>query len=218
MLPPFVNTQLLDEALTHRSVTNEASHAISNERLEFLGDAVLELATTQFLYQRFPDAAEGLLTSYRSSLVRRSQLSQVAAILGVGEFLKLSKGEESMGGRSNPALLENAFEAIVGALYLDQGFDACYRFLAEHLFSQVDEVIANNLHKDYKSTLQETVQAEGKPTPVYTTLSASGPDHDRIFEIAVNVAGQEYGVGKGKSKQEASQMAAKAALEKIAKS
>lgn len=200
--------------MTHRSSVNESRGIVSNERLEFLGDAVLELATTKYLYARFPEANEGLLTSYRSSLVKRSMLATVAKTLEIGPKLRMSHGEEASGGRENPALLENAFEALVGALYQDQGFDVCYEFLLEHLFVHTDAVIAGNLHKDYKSTLQETVQAKGQSTPVYKTLSATGPDHSKTFEVAVVVDGETLGTGTGKSKQEASQMAAKAALEK----
>lgn len=217
MLPTFTNSALLEEALTHRSALNEIAHQ-SNERLEFLGDAVLELATTIFLYQKYPEANEGLLTSYRASLVRRVMLAEVATTLGLGERLIMSKGEEAMGGRKNPALLENAFEALVGALYQDQGFAPVYEFLESNLFVHVDEVIANNLHRDFKSTLQELIQSQSRPTPHYHTVKESGPDHDKTFTVEVKVEDETLGSGEGKSKQEASQMAAKSALEKIGQS
>lgn len=216
MLPPFKNPALLEEAFVHRSAVNESKGTVSNERLEFLGDAVLELATTIFLYKRLPDVPEGILTSFRSSLVKKTTLAKVALNLGLGDMLKMSRGEEAMGGRKNPALLENTFEAFIGALFLDQGFDACYAFLDENLFIRFDEINDNNLHRDDKSLLQESVQAQGKPTPVYETLESHGPDHDKTFKVAVSVDAHRLGVGEGKSKQEASLRAAKAALEKIA--
>jgi ribonuclease-3 len=215
MLPTFHNPSLLTEALTHRSAVNEAKGSVSNERLEFLGDAVLELSTTIFLYERLPDAPEGILTSFRSSLVKKSMLAKVATELGLGEELKMSHGEELMGGRKNPALLENTFEAFIGALFKDQGFNACHKFLQKHLFIHFDEISAKNLHRDHKSTLQEHIQSQGRPTPSYQTLESSGPDHSKTFTVAVKVGDERLGVGTGKSKQDASQMAAKDALEKI---
>src|SRR6185369_4662389 len=160
-------------------------------------------------------APEGLLTSFRSSLVKKAMLSKVAKQIGLGIELKMSHGEELMGGRENPALLENTFEAFIGALFLDQGFDACASFLEAELFIHFDEISAKNLHRDQKSTLQETVQAEGRPTPTYRTLEESGPDHSKTFTVAVMVGNEQLGIGAGKSKQEASQMAAKDALEKM---
>lgn len=213
-LPTFNDPKLLEEALTHRSAVNEKLGIVSNERLEFLGDAVLELATTMFLYQKLPQEPEGILTSFRSALVKRQMLARVAKQLGLGLQLKMSRGEEQMGGRENPALLENTFEAVVGALFRDQGFEPCYQFLANELFTHFDEIMAKNLHRDHKSQLQETVQAESKPTPTYETLEESGPDHQKTFTVAVNVGKERLGIGVGKSKQEASQMAAKDALEK----
>lgn len=218
MLPTFKNPALLEEALTHRSAVNENAGRTSNERLEFLGDAVLELATTMFLYKKLPDAPEGLLTSFRSSLVKKQMLSQVALTLKLGDQLHMSHGEELMGGRLNPALLENTFEALVGALFEDQGFDACYAFLDEHLFIHFDEINEKNLHRDHKSMLQELVQSQGKATPTYETLESTGPDHSKTFTVAVMVDSQQLGSGSGKSKQEASQAAAKDALEKMSQS
>ena len=213
MLPIFLNSKLFSEALTHRSLLNERKGIKSNERLEFLGDAVLELATTKYLYHRYPEAAEGLLTSYRAALVKRSMLAQVAQELGIDDQLLLSHGEEAAGGRKNPALLENTFEAIVGALYLDQGFEACESFLEKQVFTKAQALIDNNLIKDYKSNLQESIQSQGKETPTYSTIEAIGPDHNKTFTVAVLSEGKEIGRGTGRSKQEASQAAAKAALE-----
>lgn len=215
-LPSFNSPKLRKEALIHRSAVNEKLGIRSNERLEFLGDAVLELAATLFLYKKLPDAPEGLLTSFRSALVRRHTLAKVAKHLGLGQELMMSKGEEQMGGRENPALLENTFEAFVGALFQDQGFDACFEFLERELFVHFDEISAKNLHRDHKSQLQEIVQAKGNPTPTYETLESSGPEHSKTFTVAVIVGKDRLGIGSGKSKQEASQMAAKDALEKMA--
>lgn len=215
MLPAFKNPELLAEALTHRSAVNEKLGIVSNERLEFLGDAVLELATTMFLYKKMPTEQEGILTSFRSALVKRSMLARVAKTIGLGLELKMSRGEEQMGGRENPALLENTFEALIGALFLDQGFDACYKLLETELFIHFDEISELNLHKDQKSQLQEFIQAQSRPTPIYKTLEESGPDHNKTFTVAVMVGEDHLGTGTGKSKQEASQMAAKDALEKM---
>src|SRR5260221_3206566 len=218
MLPTFKNPMLLSQALTHRSAVNEQAGITSNERLEFLGDAVLELATTMFLFKKLPDAPEGLLTSFRSSLVKKQMLARVAKDLGFGNELKMSHGEELMGGRENPALLENTFEAFVGALFEDQGFDACYQFLDRELFIHFDEINEKNLHRDHKSMLREKVQAESKPTPGYETIESTGPNHSKTFTVAVLVNTERLGVGSGKSKQEASQAAAKDALEQMSQS
>lgn len=215
MLPTFHDPHLFELAMTHRSATNDGTGRQSNERLEFLGDAVLELATTKFLFNRFTDAQEGILTTYRSSLVNRFMLSALARELKLGEQMIMSRGEEQAGGRENMALLENTFEAFIGALYLDQGYDACENFLQTNLFPRIDDVIANNLHTNHKSVLQEHVQSQGKATPIYETLEAVGPDHDKTFTMAVILDGEQFATGTGKSKQDATQDAAKHALEKL---
>lgn len=214
MLPPFKNTLLEITALTHRSALNEelSQAKESNERLEYLGDAVLELATTRFLYDRFPEKPEGELTSFRSALVKTTTLAIVAKELGLGEKLIMSKGEESGGGRSNEGLLANTFEAFVGALYLDQGFEAVEKFLNEVLFPRFDHIYANKLYRDSKSLLQELVQAKNLPTPIYQVTSESGPDHDKVFTVVVKVDDKEVASGEGKSKQLAQQAAAQKAL------
>lgn len=215
-LPPFKDQKLLTEALTHRSYLNENKDSEShNERLEFLGDAVLELAVSQALYHKFPKKKEGELTALRAALVRTSTLASAAQKLGLGQTLLLSKGEEVSGGRTNPSLLANTFEACLGAIYLDQGFEAVVEFLNRHLFPQLTTIIDQKLFKDYKSTLQEIVQASGSNSPAYSVLSESGPDHDKIFTVAVLIDGQEIAAGKGKSKQTAQQSAARLALEKL---
>jgi ribonuclease III len=213
-LPTFLQEELLTTALTHRSALNEKNSTAqeSNERLEFLGDAVLELATTKYLYVAFPREPEGTLTAYRSALVKTTSLAQVAQSLELGERIYMSKGEEASGGRSNESLLANTFEAVVGALYLDQGFESVEQFLTEHLFLMVDEILKKGLYRDAKSHLQEVVQAKGLPTPTYEVIKEVGPDHDKEFTIRALVGTKVIGVGIGKSKQLAQQAAAQAAL------
>lgn len=216
-LPNFQNPQLLNLALTHRSALNEklSEASESNERLEFLGDAVLELLTTKYLFDQYPDEPEGVLTAYRSSLVKTTTLAKLATELGLGERLIMSKGEEGGGGRANESLLADTFEAVLGALYLDQGLEAVEQFLNTHLFPKFDEIKAQGLYKDAKSQLQELVQAQGKPTPLYQVLSEVGPDHDKQFQVAVLVEDQILAKGSGKSKQSAHQSAAQTALNKL---
>lgn len=216
-LPLFQNPALLTNALTHRSALNErvSTSPESNERLEFLGDAVLELATTEFLYERFPEKPEGELTAFRSALVKTVTLAQVATRLGLGEQLYMSKGEEATGGRSNVSLLADTFEAVVGALYLDQGYSAAKRFLEQELFVEFDTILEQKLYKDAKSQLQEVVQAKGFEAPTYEVIAEDGPDHDKQFTVAVSVGGAVRGTGVGKSKQLAQQEAATQALGKF---
>lgn len=216
MLPTFTNSKLLLTALTHRSALNEKgnSSSESNERLEFLGDAVLELIATEFLYRKFPKEPEGTLTAYRSALVKTTSLAEVATKLGLGEQLKMSKGEEATGGRANPSLLADTLEAVIGALYLDQGTEAVVVFLNEHLFTSLDTILEQRLYKDPKSELQERVQAQGLETPNYVVVSEAGPDHSKEFTVAVYVGPMIAGQGQGKSKQQAQQAAAQEALEK----
>lgn len=206
----------METALTHRSAINEklSRSKESNERLEYLGDAVLELATSEFLFHKFPSEPEGKLTAYRSALVKTDTLAQVAKKLKLGEKLKMSKGEEKSGGRQNQSLLANTMEAVIGALYLDQGFEAVKKFLNQHLFPQVEEIVKQQLYKDPKSHLQELVQARKLPTPKYQIVDEVGPDHNKIFTVQVLVDQKVVGKGKGKSKQQAQREAARAAIEK----
>ncbi len=217
MLPQFKDQQLITTALTHRSALNEniSTATESNERLEYLGDAVLELATSEFLFEKFPDRPEGDLTAFRSALVRTTTLAQAATELGFGEKLYMSKGEEAGGGRTNEGLLANTFEAVIGALYLDQGFEAVKTFLQNNLFPKFDEIYDKKLYKDPKSLLQELVQAQGHNTPDYEVIKEEGPDHDKVFTIQVVIDGQITATGQGKSKQNAQQDAAKQAIEKF---
>lgn len=216
MLPKFNQPKLLELALTHRSALNEnISPALeSNERLEFLGDAVLELVTTEFLYEQFPNEPEGILTAYRSSLVKTTTLAEVATSLGLGQKLYLSKGEEATGGRENPGLLADTTEAVIGAIYLDQGIEQVKKFLEENLFIKFDEIKEQKLYRDAKSQLQEVVQSLGFEAPDYQVVNEEGPDHDKSFTIQVLVDQQVVGEGIGRSKQAAQQVAARAALEK----
>jgi ribonuclease-3 len=216
-LPTFTNQALLTTALTHRSALNEnlTTSPESNERLEFLGDAVLELATTRFLYNMMPDEQEGMLTAYRSALVKTTTLAEVARTLGLGEKLYMSKGEEASGGRQNVSLLANSVEALLGAMYLDQNFEAVEKFLAQHLYPKLQEIQQKKLYKDPKSQLQEYVQSVGFQAPEYIVVEEQGPDHDRQFTVKAVIGGKEYGQGTGKSKQLAQQNAAQYVLEHL---
>lgn len=211
----FKNLDLLVEALTHRSYLNEHKAAgPHNERLEFLGDAVLELATTHFLFNKFPTKPEGDLTAYRASLVNTISLAESAKLLGLNDMLQLSKGEAKDIGRARDIILANAFEAVLGALYLDQGFEAAEAFVARTLYPKIDSIIANRAYQDAKSQLQEVAQEKKSITPTYKTLSEEGPDHDKKFTVGVFLHEKELARGDGKSKQEAEQAAAQAALDK----
>lgn len=213
----FTNQDLLVEALTHRSYLNEhRTGGNHNERLEFLGDAVLELAVTHFLFEKFPKKPEGDLTAYRAALVNTFSLADEAERLGVNDMLLLSKGERKDTGRARQIILANAFEAILGALYLDQGYDAVERFLAVNLYPKIDTVIEKRSWQDAKSHFQELAQDKNGITPTYKTLAEEGPDHDKRFTVGVFLEGKkEVARGEGASKQEAEQAAAQAALAKL---
>ncbi len=210
----FEDEVLLRRAFTHRSYLNEHRDLglEHNERLEFLGDAVLELVVTRFLYERFPEAPEGDLTAYRSALVNTNTLSEVATGLGVNEYLLLSKGEAKDTGRARSFLLANTFEALVGALYLDQGYDAAQRFIAEKLLPKTDEIIEKRLWQDAKSYFQEKSQELEGATPAYQVMREVGPDHDKRFVVGAYIRGELIAEGQGKSKQEAETEAARNAL------
>jgi len=210
----FKNLDLLEEALTHRSFLNEnKTFKVHNERLEFLGDAVLELAVTRFLFDRFPSKPEGDLTAFRAALVNTDSLADSAELLGVSDMLSLSKGEARDTGRARRIILANAFEAILGALYMDQGFDAAEAFVATHLYPKLDQVIAKRAWQDAKSKFQEMAQEQEGKTPRYHTMGEVGPDHDKVFTVAVYVGDREVARGEGRAKQEAEQAAAQAAIE-----
>ena len=206
---------LLARALTHKSWGNEnKDKKLSNERLEFLGDAVLELVVSQALYEQFPDKEEGYLTALRANLVNTTNLARVAKELGVGQILSLSKGEEEGGGRENPSLLADTMEAIIGALYLDQGYEVVSEFVEVNLLKDVPEKVKQPL-KDAKSRLQEGVQAKGMPAPRYKVVKETGPDHAKNFVLEVAVNGKVLGVGKGNNKSVAEQNAAERALKAL---
>lgn len=200
-------------ALIHRSYCNEHPGTVSNERLEFLGDSVLSLITSNRLFHLFPDLPEGELTARRSLIVQTSTLAEKAKVLGLDELLMLSRGEQDLGGRKNPSLLANTFEAVLGSLYLDSGIEVCQSYL-EEIFT-TEEILAHQQIKDPKSLLQEHAQAKGMGTPTYDLVSSIGPDHAKNFTVAVTIAGKVITSGDGASKQKAEIEAAKAALEQL---
>lgn len=207
----FSQPQLLTHALTHRSYCNEHPGSQSNERLEFLGDAILSLVISDRLYHLFPHLPEGELTARRSLLVQTSTLAHKSQLLGLDQLLLLSHGEEELGGRKNPSLLANTFEAVLGALFLDSDLTVCRQYL-ETVFPD-SEITALTQTKDPKSLLQEKAQATGLGTPVYQTLNSSGPDHAKKFTVSVLISGRSFGHGSGTSKQRAETAAAQAALD-----
>jgi ribonuclease III len=211
----FNDTALLRQAFTHRSYLNEhrGQSGGHNERLEFLGDAVLELISTHFLYEKFPEKTEGELTAFRAALVNAVTLSEVAQEIGMNDFLLLSRGEAKDEGRARGVLLANAFEALLGAIYLDQGYDAARTFISAHLFPKIEIIVKNRLWQDAKSSLQEKVQDTEGVTPYYSVIKETGPDHDKQFVVGVYIKDVLIAQGQGKSKQEAEQDAARAALE-----
>lgn len=216
----FKKRALLEQAFIHRSYLNEVrgKNLASNERLEFLGDAVLEFLTSSFLYRQFPKREEGELTNIRSAIVCTKTLAKIATKLKLGHFLKLSKGEEKEGGRKNPSILADTFEAFLGAIYLDQGIDQAQDFLDKNFFSDAKKIAAQESLKDPKSLFQEIVQEKIKNSPTYEVLKEEGPDHAKKFQVGVYVENSLYGVGEGKSKQEAEEEAARIAIEKLARS
>ena len=208
----FKDKNLMDHALTHRSWVNEHKGVrTSNERLEFLGDAILEYVASKEIYDRFPDKEEGYLTALRANLVNTTALYEIAKKLKLGPELFLSKGEEDGGGRNNTSLLADTVEAIIGAIFIDRGITATEKFIKENLLTEVEKKATEPL-KDSKSRLQEYVQAKGFPAPKYQVTQESGPDHDKKFVIEVLVNGESWGKGSGKSKSTAEQEAARQVL------
>jgi len=208
----FKNQEFLKQALIHRSCLNQAKYSQSNERMEFLGDAVLELLISHHLYSSLKDSPEGILTANRSAIVRTESLALIAKQLDLGQHIIMSKGEESGGGRQNQSLLANTTEAVTGAIYLDGGFTAAKNFVNHHIIPQVRELIKNNPLKDNKSKLQEVVQSQGFDSPVYKQVKAEGPDHSKTFTVAVLIGNKQKAQGTGKNKQQAQQNAAHKAL------
>jgi len=212
----YQDVDLLEKALTHRSYLNEHDDVHqSNERLEFLGDAVLQFLSSKFLYKKFPESPEGFLTNLRAALVCTPSLATASREIGVGEFLRLSKGEEESGGREKDYILANTFEAVLGSIYLDCDTAKCEDFLNTYLFPRLDEIVKSGAFKDYKSKLQEITQEKLSSTPIYKELKSWGPDHDKRFVMGVYFNEKLFAQGEGKSKQRAEQEAAKAAIEKL---
>jgi ribonuclease-3 len=214
----FNDIGLLVTALTHRSYVNEHKKSTSqhNERLEFLGDAVLELATTRFLYDNYSEP-EGILTSWRSALVRTESICEAGKQLGYEPLIRMSKGEKRGSERARNHILANAFEAVIGAIYLDQGYEAARALVAELILSKTKQILDDKSWRDPKSYLQEVTQQTEKQTPSYRLINEDGPDHDKVFEIGVYAGRKLLGKGVGPSKQQAQQEAAKDALGKYRK-
>lgn len=213
---PFNRILLLSRALTHRSYLNEHSEALEdNERLEFLGDAVLDFLVGNWLYNHFPEKKEGELTRLRSALVRTEQLAEFARQINLGAAMRLGHGEDDAGGRKRQALLCATFEALVGALYLDAGMDAVLNFMEPLLEPATVQILAAHKDHDPKSVLQEWAQSQGFGPPNYRTVTTHGPEHERLFEIEVVIDGQVHGQGIGASKQSAAKAAARDALIKL---
>lgn len=212
----LTNQDLFQTAFTHRSYLNEHGDykLPSNERLEFLGDAVLQLLCSEYLYNTYSET-EGVLTSYRSAIVCTQSLANEAERLGYGKLLFLSRGEEETGGRSRPYILANTFEAVLGALYFEKGLEFCREFLTRELFYKTPEIIQKDLYKDAKSMFQEMAQEKLNITPIYEVLESWGADHEKTFKVGVFLNNELYGEGEGKSKQKAQQAAASGALDKL---
>jgi ribonuclease-3 len=213
---PFTNWLLLSRALTHRSYLNEHSDALEdNERLEFLGDAVMDFIVGAWLYNRYPEMAEGDLTRMRSALVHTERFAEFARQLHLGNAMRLGRGESQGGGRDRDALLCDTFEAMIGALYLDCGIEAVKSFLAPLLETASEDILLHHKNEDPKSLFQEWAQSQGFAAPIYITRNSSGPDHSKIFEVDVIVNGEIFGSGTGHSKQAAAKAAATRALDQI---
>ena len=219
----FNDIEILNTALTHTSYANEQEklsedksiHVMHNEKLEFLGDAVLELASTTYLYNNFKDFSEGELTKTRANIVCQPTLAKLAKKLGIGRMLLISKGEDASGGRKRDSTLEDAFEAVIGAIYLDQGWEVALDYVVRRLTPEFEAVKSGESIKNYKSMLQEFIYKQPSHTISYVEVSVTGPDHNRSFKCAVMINGKRYGTGSGKNKKQAEQMAAKKALKKL---
>jgi ribonuclease-3 len=213
----FRDVPLLQQAFIHSSYINDnpSFHLLDNERLEFLGDALLSFIVAEKLYHEFPHSVEGELTEIRISLVRQETLAQLASALKLGDYLRLGKGEEATGGRERQTNLADAFESLVGAIFLDQGLDAARDFVLSKLGSHLERVRAEGIGRNYKALLQEFTQAKFKQLPTYRVVEASGPDHDRGFTVEVVLGDKVLGAGSGKSKRAAEMEAARLAWEKL---
>lgn len=212
----FSDVLLLSRSLTHRSYLNEHPEALEdNERLEFLGDAVLDFVVGAWLYNRYPEMPEGDLTRMRSALVHTEQLANFARLIRLGEAMRLGRGETQAGGRDRSALLCDTYEALIGAIYLESGIHGVISFMDPFLEEAADDILVNRKNEDPKSLLQEWAQAQGYSAPMYVTRSAYGPDHSKVFEVDVLIGGEVFGSGSGPSKQAAAKGAAREALLKL---
>lgn len=214
----FDNVDLLVTAFTHRSYVNEHRKSVShhNERLEFLGDAVLELVVTDFLFSNY-DEPEGILTSWRASLVRTESIGAAGQLLGYEPLMRMSRGEKQGGDRARQQILANAFEALIGAIYLEKGYDVAAEFIKKHITSKLDAILASGSWRDPKSHLQEVMQRTDGVTPRYVVIEEIGPDHDKVFTLGVYSGDRLVSKGSGHSKQDAQQEAARAALSQYEK-
>ncbi len=211
------DTTLLKRAFTHRSFVHEGIEDKHNERLEFLGDAVLELIVTEYLYHQFPDKREGEMTNYRSSLVCKEALAGMGEKLEIGKYLRMSKGEKNSGGAEKAYILANAIEALIGALFLGLGFGKARAVVEQHLLPELEQIIAEGRHLDAKSQVQEIIQAQFGVTPEYELLEEKGMDHEKLFSFAVLIDGKKIGTGEGGSKKRAQIAAAQNALDNAQK-
>ncbi len=212
----FKSLELLNLGFCHRSYANERGDGIgNNERLEFLGDSVLGLAVAEYLYEELPDRPEGELAKTKSHVVSEASLSEIARSLRIDNFILIGKGEEYSGGRAKRAILADAFEAVVGALFLDSGFREAKRFVLTYLVPEIRKVLEDRHEKDYKTLLQEYAQKTYRAYPRYTLTKKTGPDHDRVFWMQVEVGGRSFGPGKGPNKKQAEQAAASIAYESL---
>ncbi len=213
----FKNIELLNQSLTHTSYAYELSDRnngiLQNERMEFLGDVVLGLIISEYIYQKYPDYMEGDLAKIRAKIVSRPILAKQAKHLELGKYLLLGKGEEITGGRSRHSILADTIEALIGAIYLDSGLEKSRYFILSRFKEEIEKITENVHVQDYKTDFQEWTQKKFKTLPFYKVINREGPDHNRIFEIAVMVKGETYGIGKGGSKKEAEQRAAFFALQ-----
>lgn len=214
---PFNDPSFLEHALIHTSYVNENpdTGVTSNERLEFLGDAILGLVSAETLYQKYPEMAEGQMTQLRAALVRREALAAMAKANNIGEFLNLGRGEESGGGRRRPANLASAMEAVIAAIYLDRGLETTRNFIVRSITPELEKIIGQGDSIDYKSDLQELIQAREGQRPEYQMVGSTGPDHDPNFTVEVRLGDQVLGRGSGRSKKAAEVEAARAALQKL---
>ena len=213
----FKDKSLLSTAITHRSYLNENEGTTvgTNERLEFLGDAVLELIVSEYLFSKYPDREEGELTSFRAATVRTTTLAETSRELGTGEYLKMSKGEEDSGGKDKDFLLANLFEAILGAMYMDQGYGVCKEYVSKALLPRIDRIEKERLDIDPKTKLQEMTQEKFKETPIYDVIKEEGPDHEKLFTVQAKISSKDLGVGEGGSKQRAEEEAAEKSLKML---